>query len=283
VPVIAVINRKGGSGKSTVATHIAANLARTGHAVMLGDVDRQQSSRQWLRRRSRLDPAQAPPILGWVVDKASIARPPSGVSHLVLDTPGGLTGFDLARLVMWTDAILIPVCDSAFDRESAAACHAELAALPRVANGRCRVGVVGMRIDRRTRGHESIEAWSAEHGMHFLGSLRDTKMYVSCADRGMTLFDLPPQKAAADLEEWAPVLDWLHQAVEAAAAQAAVPARLQVEPKVARTPPRAPAVRPRSASLTLPPRMDADVSELTLPGVPKPGFWGFLRRLWSAY
>jgi chromosome partitioning protein len=93
VPVIAVINRKGGSGKSTVATHIAAHLARGGQPVMLGDVDRQQSSRAWLRRRSRLDAVKAPPIRGWVIDKTSVARPPAGITHLVLDTPGGLTGF----------------------------------------------------------------------------------------------------------------------------------------------------------------------------------------------
>jgi len=277
VPVIAVINRKGGSGKSTLATHIAASFARAGHAVMLGDVDRQQSSRAWLRRRSKLDPAQAPQIMGWVVDKTSVARPPAGVSHLILDTPGGLTGFDLARLVMWCDAIVIPVCDSTFDRESAAACYTELGTLPRVANGRCRVGVVGMRIDRRTRGHAAIEAWAAERKLPFLGSLRDTQTYVSCADRGLTVFDLPLQKAAADLEEWKPVLEWLREVVPATPPPSPRPA---APPRPATTP-RTPA-RTRGASLSLPPTADADVSDLVLSGVAKPGFWGLLRRLWSA-
>ena len=44
MPVIAVVNRKGGCGKSTFAAHVAAWCARRGHSVMLGDVDRQQSS-----------------------------------------------------------------------------------------------------------------------------------------------------------------------------------------------------------------------------------------------
>jgi chromosome partitioning protein len=277
VPVIAVINRKGGSGKSTLATHIAASFARAGHHVMLGDVDRQQSSRAWLRRRSKLDPAQAPQILGWVVDKTSIARPPAGVSHLILDTPGGLTGFDLARLVMWCDAIVIPVCDSAFDRESAADCHVELGKLPRVANGRCRVAAVGMRIDRRTRGHAAIETWAAERGLHFLGSLRDTQTYVSCADRGLTVFDLPPQKAAPDLEEWAPVLEWLNEVVPAVVA----PPRPTAS-RASASERSAAANRSRAASLSVPPTIDADVSQLMLTGVSKPGLWGFLRRLWSA-
>ena len=278
VPVIAVINRKGGSGKSTVATHVAASVARAGHAVMLGDVDRQQSARQWLRRRNKLEAAAAP-ILGWVVDQASVARPPAGASHLVLDTPGGLTGFDLARLVMWCDVILIPVCDSTFDRESAAACHAELGSLPRVASGRCRVGVVGMRIDRRTKGHESLQLWCAERGMHFLGSLRNTQLYVQCADRGLTLFDLPPGKTAADMEEWAPVLQWLHEACEqAAAAAAATTASAPIVPPTPRPP--APAARRPAA----PPRAEPAPADLAfaLTDMGRPTMWTRLRRLLRA-
>jgi chromosome partitioning protein len=270
VPVIAVINRKGGSGKSTVATHIAAHLARAGHSVMLGDVDRQQSSRAWLRRRARLDAAVAPPINGWKLDQASVARPPAGVSHLVLDTPGGLTGFELARLVMWCDVILIPVCDSAFDRESAAACHAELGGLPRVANGRCRTAVVGMRIDRRTKGHEALQLWCAERGMHFLGSLRHTQLYVQCAERGMTLFDLPPAKTAADLEEWAPVLAWLEEACAKAAAMAPA-ASNKAAPR--------PAKAVQALQETAPARLFAEV---TLEDTARPSVWGRLRRLLRA-
>jgi chromosome partitioning protein len=302
VPVIAVINRKGGSGKSTVATHVAASYARAGERVMLGDVDRQQSSRSWLRRRGKLDAAQAPPIQGWIVDKLSVARPPAGVSHLVLDTPGGLTGFDLARLVMWCDAILIPVCDSRFDRESAAACHEELRALPRVAGGRCRVGVLGMRVDRRTRGHASLQAWAAENGMDWLGSLRDTQLYVTCADRGLTVFDLPAAKGAADVEEWQPVLAWLARAAAAlpartadgaaavrtaSAAASSAAASIRVPAKATRAISPAPPIRSSAdvtrdgpVSLSTPSTLEADVSELELTGVPKPGLLSALRRLW---
>ena len=142
MPVIAVVNRKGGSGKSTLSAHIAAWCARQGHSVMLGDVDRQQSSRAWLKRRAPTLPAIAP----WALDQKNVLRVPTGITHVVLDTPGGIHGFELARVVMFADAIIMPVCHSVFDRESAAACHAELMALPRVASGRCRLATVGMRI-----------------------------------------------------------------------------------------------------------------------------------------
>jgi chromosome partitioning protein len=276
LPVIAVINRKGGSGKSTLATHIAASLAHEGHPSMLGDIDAQQSSRAWLKRRSRLDPKTAPPIQGWIVDKLSVARPPAGVTHLVLDTPASLTGFNLARLVMWCDAVLMPVCDSAFDRESAAACHAEMLELPRVAAGRCKIGVVGMRVDRRTKGHASLDAWAAEHGMRYLGSLRQTQLYVSAAERGMTLFDLPASKTADDLAEWSPVLDWLKESTAPTARRsAAVP---QPARRVERVAPPAP--DPREASISLPPSLNAEIRDMTLTHLPR-GFWGRVRRLWG--
>jgi chromosome partitioning protein len=205
MPVIAVVNRKGGSGKSTLAAHLAAWYAHHGKAVLLGDIDRQQSTRKWLRRRSSALPAIAP----WVIDSSNVLRVPAGITHAVLDTPGGLHGFDLARMVMFSDAIIMPICNSAFDRESAAACHAELMTLPRVASGRCRLACIGMRIDARTRGAETLSDWAAELGLPYLGALRETQLYVQCLERGMTIFDLSSHRATSDLAQWEPLLDWL--------------------------------------------------------------------------
>lgn len=205
MPVIAIINRKGGSGKSTLAAHIAAWCARNGSSVMLGDVDRQQSARSWLKRR---DPS-LPTIAPWAVDQKNMLRVPTGITHVVLDTPGGMHGFELARVVMFADAIVMPVCHSMFDRDSAAQCHAELMAMPRVASGRCRLATVGMRIDGRTNAAESLREWSEGLGVHFMGALRETQLYVRSLERGMTIFDLPQRMAATDLQQWEPLLDWL--------------------------------------------------------------------------
>ncbi|MDB5858434.1 MAG: chromosome partitioning protein [Ramlibacter sp.] len=205
MPVIAVVNRKGGSGKSTFAAHVAAWCARQGHSVMLGDVDRQQSSRAWLKRR---DPA-LPQIAPWAMDQKNMLRVPTGITHVVLDTPGGIHGFELARVVMFADAIVMPVCSSMFDRESAAACHAELMALPRVATGRCRLAVVGMRIDGRTHAGRVLADWSQGLGIPFLGALRETQLYVRSLERGLTMFDLPASQSGADLAQWAPIIEWM--------------------------------------------------------------------------
>ena len=205
MPVVAVVNRKGGSGKSTLAAHIAAWCAKSGSSVMLGDIDQQQSARKWLKRRDQSLPA----IVPWAVDQKNMLRVPSGMTHVVLDTPGGLRGFELARVVMSVDAIIMPVCDSMFDRESAAACHAELMTLPRIASGRCRLVTVGMRIDERSRSAQTLREWSEQLSIPFLGFLRETQLYVRSLERGMTIFDLPPQAAAIDLKQWEPILRWL--------------------------------------------------------------------------
>lgn len=202
MPVIAVINRKGGSGKSTLATHLAAWMSHQGCSVMLGDVDRQQSTRAWLKRR---DPA-LPAILPWNIDQKNVLKVPVGVTHVVLDTPGGLHGFELSRLVMQADAIVMPVCNSLFDRESAAGCHAELLAMPRIASGRCKLGVVGMRLDARTRGAETLRAWAAGLNVPFWGVLREAQLYVRSLENGLTLFDLPAAAHAADLAQWQSIL-----------------------------------------------------------------------------
>jgi chromosome partitioning protein len=205
MPVIAVINRKGGSGKSTVAAHLAAWMAHQGAAVMLGDVDRQQSTRTWLKRRD----AALPAIMPWAIEKQNMLKVPVGVTHVVLDTPGGIHGFELARVIMSADAVIMPVCSSVFDRESAQACHAELMALPRVASGRCKLGIVGMRIDARTRAGQVLRDWAQALNVPFLGVLRETQLYVKCLENGQTLFDLPASAAVADLTQWAPILEWL--------------------------------------------------------------------------
>jgi len=240
MPVVAIINRKGGSGKSTLATQVAGCLANRGLQVMLGDVDRQQSSLAWLRRRAAQPLARNAAIVGWAFSAKSVLRPPAGITHVVLDTPGGLCGFDLARVVMSADAILIPVGDSIFDRESALECHAELMTLPRVASGRCKVGIVGMRLDARTKPAPRMHAWATENGLPYVGSVRESQLYPRGAEQGLTVFDAEPAKVQTDLAQWKPVMDW----VEAAWATAE---KMEATSKAA-VPVSAPSIAPQAAS-----------------------------------
>lgn len=209
MPVIAVVNRKGGSGKTTLATHLAASCAAGGVPVLLADADRQQSTQAWLRRRAAQKLPALATVRGRALEPNTLIRPPAGFAHVILDTPGGLRGFDLMRVVMYADAIVMPVGGSVFDRESTADCYEELKRLPRVAGGRCRVAAIGMRLDARTNVEPLLRDWAAALPLPFLGVLRETQAYVRCAERGLTLFDLPPAKVQHDLRQWQPILDWL--------------------------------------------------------------------------
>jgi len=258
MPVVAVVNRKGGSGKSTLATHLAGYCANRGLPVMLGDVDRQQSSLAWLRRRAAQPQAQGAQIVGWAADTKSVLRPPASITHVVLDTPGGLRGLELARVVMNADAVLIPVCSSAFDRESALDCHAELMTLPRVASGRCKLAVVGMRLDARTSAAALLETWAARHKLPYVGALRETQVYVRGVEQGLTVFDLPASKVQADLAQWQPILDWVEAAwapkrTASTASRPQAPARLRAPlPTPAPAPAPAAEAAPERAPSSLP-------------------------------
>jgi chromosome partitioning protein len=69
--------------------------------------------------------------------------------------------------------------------------------------------VVGNRVDARTRAAAELERFLADIGLPVLTCLRDTQNYVQAAAHGMSIFDLPPSKAAQDWQQWQPILDWV--------------------------------------------------------------------------
>jgi chromosome partitioning protein len=205
MPVIVVANPKGGVGKSTLSTNIAGWLARQGHAVMLGDVDRQQSARQWLGLR----PPQLPAIRGWDVDAKKIARPPKGTTHVVLDTPAGLHGHRFDEVMKLADRLLVPMQPSLFDIQ---ATHGFLQALREHRRaGEIAVGLVGMRVKEHTHSNEHLHEFVATLPFPLVADLRDTQNYVHLAARGLSLWDVAPGRVERDLEQWQPILNWLQR------------------------------------------------------------------------
>ncbi|MBI3367319.1 MAG: ParA family protein [Burkholderiales bacterium] len=205
MPVIVVANPKGGVGKSTLATNLAGWLARQGHAVMLGDVDRQQSARQWLGLR----PDKLPVIRGWDVAENDIVRPPKGTTHVVLDTPAGLHGKRLDAVMKIADKLLIPLQPSLFDIQ---ATHAFIQALK--AHRRAdavAMGLVGMRVKEHTRANEHLHEFVSTLPLPLIGDLRDTQNYVHLAAHGLTLWDVAPGRVERDLQQWQPLIGWIEQ------------------------------------------------------------------------
>jgi chromosome partitioning protein len=267
--VIAVVNRKGGSGKSTLATHFAAVFANVGSAVALGDIDRQQSTRAWLRHRKAS--GEQTRIVGWNVDAKTFVRTPVGIDHVVMDTPGGLTGLDLARVVMYADAIVMPISNSLFDRTSAADCLAELRTMPRVLSGRCRVAVVGMRIDPRTEAVERVRAWATEQKVPLITVLPQSHAYVRCAEQGLTLFDVPQADVAEELTHWRPLLQWLRPLLQVPANAVSATSGRPVDAPAARDAATPVMEQPKPETLSRGPRSATPGAPADAPPVATPG------------
>jgi chromosome partitioning protein len=203
MPIVVVANPKGGVGKSTMATQVAGYFASQGRSVMLGDADRQQSSRLWLGLR----PPAARPIGTWEVGKGNVARPPKGTTHVVLDTPAGLHGTFFKEVLQLADKVVVPLQPSVFDIFATRAFLDELAASRHAT--RLQVGIVGMRVDARTIAADKLHEFVDGLGLPVLGFLRHTQNYIHLAARGLTLFDVAPGRVERDLEQWQPVCRWL--------------------------------------------------------------------------
>ncbi|MDF2464985.1 MAG: ParA family protein [Ramlibacter sp.] len=203
MPVVVVANPKGGVGKSTMATNIAGYFAGKGRAVMLGDADRQQSSRLWLGLR----PPAARPISTWELNEASIVKPPKGTTHVVLDTPAGMHGKTFKEILQLADKVIVPLQPSIFDIFATRTFLDELAEHRKAS--KMQVGIVGMRVDPRTIAADKLHEFVDNLGLPVLGYIRHTTNYIHLAARGLTLFDVAPGRVARDLEQWDGICRWL--------------------------------------------------------------------------
>ncbi len=206
MPVIVIANPKGGVGKSTLSSNIAGYWAHQGHAVMLGDIDPQQSTALWLKLR----PAGLPLIQPWEIDEQKMARPPKGVTHVVLDTPAGLHGKRLDEALKLADRVLIPLQASVFDIYPTQAFIEQVRAHRHGA--KVKLAVVGNRIKDHTKATEHLQEFLQTLQVPALSLLRDTQNYAHLAAHGLTLWDVPAAKVEKDLAQWAPITAWLDPA-----------------------------------------------------------------------
>lgn len=201
-----VANIKGGCGKTTIATHLAAAFAAAGLTTVLADADRQQSGLGWIHRR----PETAPAVVGLDWSKEEIPAP-RGVQRLVIDAPAALKTKRVEELVGMVDVVVVPVLPSAFDEDATERFLKKLEEMKRIARHRTEVAVVGNRLRPRTKASDRLDGFLDGLGHKVVARLRDSQFYPEAAATGLTLFDLPGRRAAEVRADWDPLLAFLEE------------------------------------------------------------------------
>ena len=202
---ILVANPKGGCGKTTLAVNLAGLLASRGERASLWDLDRQRSSFEWLSLR----PRDLPRVTRLDTHDDEDPKLPRGDRWLVLDSPAGLRGKNLAHALKPAHKVLVPIQPSLFDMAAAQDFLAVLAEEKAVRKHRTFVGIVAMRVDARTRAAATLETFLRQFELPVVTFLRDTVLYANAALAGKSLFDLAPSLVERDVEQWRPLIDWL--------------------------------------------------------------------------
>jgi chromosome partitioning protein len=203
---ILVASSKGGCGKSTLTTNLAAHFAQSGKNTAIVDADRQGSSYRWCERR----PEGVPGVLGVQgVRRGWLERLPEDTQRVIVDTAAGTHGDELGTLVEDVDAVIVPVLPSTFDLDATVAYLDELNSHSKVKRGRTPVALVANRLKPWT--NASQRAIEEIKGMRFplVAQLRDSTGYVVLAGLGKSIFDYGSENVVSHQEDWNPLVRWI--------------------------------------------------------------------------
>lgn len=203
---ILVASSKGGCGKTTLATNLAAHFAVDGKRTVLVDADRQASSMHWCEKRAALDSAVLP-VDGtrrhW--DRAV----PGDADVVVIDGPAGAMAKDLEHFLDVADVVLVPVLPSAIDIEATVPFLNTLAEHPRVKKGKLPVALVANRLKPWTNATQQVLAQLKTWPYPVVAELRDTQAYVLLVGLGKSLFDYHSEQVRNHQADWASLLRWI--------------------------------------------------------------------------
>lgn len=218
---ILVLNAKGGSGKTTLATNLAACYATRGHHPALMDYDIQGSALNWLALRGDKQPA----IHGLnahkrdtTVTRSFQMRLPREIDRVIMDTPSGVTGSELAELVRQADTIIIPVLPSPIDIHTVTNFIREILMLGRVSTTSVasaydrkttRLGIVANRVKENTRVYKTLESFLSGLNLPFVTAFQDSQYYIHAFIEGRGIHELEDARIQTLYRQWQPLLDWI--------------------------------------------------------------------------
>ncbi|MGQ0799560.1 MAG: ParA family protein [Pseudomarimonas sp.] len=205
---ILVASSKGGCGKTTVATHLAAYFALAGKHTVLVDADPQRSSTRWCERRAALDHA-ALPINGCRRGWQKLI--PADTQRMIVDAPAGAMATDLEGFIAEVDAIVVPVLPSVIDMDASIEFLASLSGSERVRRHKVAVGLVGNRTKPWTSASANALAQIETWPYPLVTSLRDSQAYGLLSGLGKSLFDYRSENVRRHQQDWDALMKWLRQ------------------------------------------------------------------------
>lgn len=209
---VAIINAKGGAGKTTFATNLASFYASRNLTVVLKDYDPQGSSSEWHRTRPFVYPEIN--LVNCVSQKASSTlswqrRIPQGTDVIILDTPAAV---DLNRMLVELKSvskIIVPVMPSPIDIRATALFIRDLYKFLKIHQLKMEVAVVASRVKEASPLLGSLERIFHNLDIPFAGSIAEHGCYIRAAEHGVGVFEMPDSPHEQLAKSWKPVLDWL--------------------------------------------------------------------------
>lgn len=199
MPIVSIINQKGGAGKTTIAVNLAHALKRDGYNVLLVDSDPQGSSRDWHEANG----AQLLTVVGLdrdTLDK-DVKMIQANFDWIVID---GAPRFDklAAAAVKASDIILIPCQPSPYDIWAAGDLVDLIKARQTVMNGLPYAAFVVSRAIKNTKlGSEVMNALQAYELPVFKSMTTQRVAYPTTAAEGKTVFDNQDSEAAQEVTQ----------------------------------------------------------------------------------
>ena len=204
---ILVASSKGGVGKTTIATHLAAQAALAGQRTVLVDADPQHSSTRWAQRRADLDSAVLP--IDGSGGRGWLRQVPGDTQQVVIDAAAGAMAHELAPFLERADAVVVPVLPSVLDIEATVPFLDTLAKNARVRRGELRVALVGNKLRPWTNAsRQALELWQ-QWPYPLVAELRDSQAYALLVGLGKSLFDYHGASVREHQADWVPLLRWL--------------------------------------------------------------------------
>ena len=209
---VLVINSKGGSGKTTITTNLAAYYASNKIATAIMDFDPQGSSLNWVRQRNAFAPAvhgaNAAPQRGSRIRSVEM-HVPAETRLLIIDAPAGASGLLLQEMVRRTDFIIIPVAPSSIDIHATANFIKELLLAGRIRMRNIKLAVVANRVRSSMPVYEPLERFVSSLSLPFLTRISDSDVFLKAVESGLGVFEMDPALAAKERRELMPIIEWL--------------------------------------------------------------------------